>query len=318
MVHDDKALREHYLDPLLGRNKTPATTATDTLRGNLLEHGSLTGSSAVQPGTSHSKRPLLDVPSLSRGTQNAPPSPIAPANGSNTQATVRSHLTASSSMTSVSVEHLPIAARFARRTSIDSVLHSTADSRTYHVNHTYSHGTRGHREVSGSTTKSGNSTGQSSSRETHATSLGVHHGLYGESSTSVSRLSPSPAPSDPMFSNPSASTSNMNAPSTANTNVGTIKIPKAFRHHLKSLVPPPPNKLHKASIPNFKAFEKDLPLALPEELRKIFEVTAEHILQGHTNLSEKLRARYGEQYRESALSPSRESPLQATKLNVLT
>ena len=245
------------------------------------------------------RRPHLDVSTSSRFAKSGTPVPTTPTK------LPRSPVQPENA----SVDHLPIAARFARRASVDS----TAGNGTYSsVGHSRYDGSpnmssdsgevfaRGRRDISGGTTTSGGTaTTAMTSVDGGEMSDAANANDRSNSTSSKSRFA---ARLQPLFTNANVSKthtigSSAGAPNTSSSNVGTINIPKAFRHHLKNLAPPPPNKLHKASNANLQ-LEKELPLVVPEDLRLVCQTIVEHLLEGHDSLSTRLRARYEEQFRE--------------------
>jgi hypothetical protein len=251
---------------------------------------------------------------------------------------------------SVSVEHLPIAARFARRVSIDSppmlardlpsdISNGDAANESSHTTRTavdhVSNAKTGSRDISGNSggtgstaVDSGDDTDTSHPKAHHharfASGGGVGMGVIGSIGKSKSsRL-------HPLFSRSSTSKDKENQDSNidqleqthTNSYKSSFNIPHSFRHHLKNLVPPPPNKLHKTSSPDLKDpnYIHDSAMAngagqgsgwvvrdLPMELKIVCEVVMKQILDGHNTLSERLRARYEEQFRRSNTGQIRKS-----------
>jgi hypothetical protein len=110
----------------------------------------------------------------------------------------------------------------------------------------------------------------------------------------------------PLFANLSTSSRNAEKENiTFMESASSFNAPKTFKHHLKNLVPPPPTKLHKHSSPDLKGSGAARPgwiiKGLPGDLKAVSEVVVKEILEGHQMLSERLRARYEEQYRKLAL-----------------
>lgn len=216
----------------------------------------------------------------------------------------------------ISMEHLPIAARFARRVSIDSPLSvdklqgqavndSTTNTARTAIDETPEGKKYERRDISGGSggtgttaVDSGDDTDYSLPKE-H-----VHFGVLNGKGKSKSRL-------HPIFANLGHSArptekGNM----TAMESTTSVNATKTFKHHLKNLVPPPPNKLHKTSSPDLKGSNGRLGLAgpgwvvkeLPSDLKLVSEVVADQILDGHRALSERLRVRYEEQFRRWLLT----------------
>ena len=293
--------------------------------------------------------PLLELaPNSVRG----PPRPTSPSlhptyasrsRAGHSQLSVAQSSTAQSGM-DASADHLPIAARFARRTSVDSTAGHAASTTTTRTTatdqHSHSHASPGlgsslgydtsgsgrtRRDISGGTTASADTTqtGQTSlqsddphgelgagptSGGTYASgstaskqSLGsrLHNSLFTHSNVSRNAGSPNLS-ADARTPQPDAGQQGQSG-----LGIGSVHIPRAFRHHLKALAPPPPNKLHKASIPDLSRHGSGSgssaplpPVVLPMDLRTVCETIADGLLEGHTALSARLRARYEEQYRE--------------------
>lgn len=182
---------------------------------------------------------------------------------------------------------------------------STNTTRTAVDEHAIGPATHGRRDISGGS----GTTAIDSVEETSATSHGKAHTQMKKNNTK-SRL-------HPLFSTLTSSAraaekENANPAQNLNGSSTSMDVPyplpaKTFKHHLKSLVPPPPNKLHKVSSPDLKAGNALagpgwVVKSLPEGLRIVASVIMEEILNGHQTLSEKLRARYEEQFRRFSTS----------------
>jgi hypothetical protein len=260
---------------------------------------------------------------------------------SHSQLSVAQSPTTVQSGVNASADHLPIAARFARRTSVDSTAGHAASTTTTRTTatdaHSHSHASPGlgsslgydtsgssrtRRDISGGTTAS---EGTTNTGQTSLQSDGTHGELGAGPSTSATHAWNSTASKQSlgsrlhnslfMHSNASRNAGSSNPITDAPTSqpdagqqghsglgIGSVHIPRAFRHHLKALAPPPPNKLHKASIPDLSRHGSGSPaplppVVLPTDLRMVCETIADGLLEGHTALSARLRARYEEQYR---------------------
>lgn len=209
------------------------------------------------------------------------------------------------------MDHLPIAARFARRASVDSAVGNGTFSSMSHLRYDGSPNissdsgevfAHGRRNISGGTTTSaGTATTAVTSFEASDVS-DTGEAVHASTSTSTkrrlaARLHPLFTNSNTSRTNTVGSSSGLPAPESSHT--GTTNIPKVFRHHLKNLAPPPPNKLHKASAKDLRQ-EKEIPLIVPEDLKLVCQAIAEHLLAGHDALSTRLRVRYEEQFRRSS------------------
>lgn len=223
---------------------------------------------------------------------------------------------ASEAHPAASSDHLPIAARFARRVSVDSppmhelgtlaqrTMNGSATTTRTAVEDAPGEGLQhGRRDISG-----GSGTTAVDSGEDTDASPSQHHVQFGELGSkkkAKSRL-------HPLFSNFSHSARNPEKETLppAMESSTSVNAPRTFRHHLKNLVPPAPNKLHKVSIPDLQGSDgKSRGLAgpgwvvkdLPSDLKVVSEVVVKQILEGHQALSERLRVRYEEQFRKFGL-----------------
>ena len=182
--------------------------------------------------------------------------------------------------------HLPIAARFKRRVSVDSQTEiATAPSIKVACSRDEAVHTR-YRDGSGDTTNSGNTVTDNEEEIdtslTHRTSTNARNPFH---FLHISDSSQSPTIPSP----------HKNSSST----IGAVTIPGVFKHHLKSLAPLPPKKLHKGNKARIAMIDKNSPLILPEDLRIVCENIVDHLLTGHSTLLGRLKSRYEEQYRES-------------------
>lgn len=215
----------------------------------------------------------------------------------------------SNSQMESSMDNLPIASMFAHRTSIEM---------TYNSKHTYDTAV-GSTNTARSTVSpppsseehSGYTKSRDASGSTAITSNPDIDRAAGPETIRGTQISHGPGNEQPRSGRLAAIFGNGNlgsmqsfdrrTPSTSTGQVDrTLNVPTAFRHHLKALIPPPPNKLHKTGLANLTASaERDLPLIVPDALRIVCETVARHLLEGHLALSGRLRARYEEQYRKS-------------------
>lgn len=257
-----------------------------------------------------SRRPYLSLSAGSTSSGIRYAAAVASDHGHGHAPSRASHHRGSEAHPAASAEHLPIAARFARRVSFDSppmqevgsVGHG-ADKGSTNTTRTAvedEHGVlkHGRRDISG-----GSGTTAVDSGEETDPSPSSRHAHFSESrkSTQKSRL-------HPLFANLSASARHTDKETKHANNISStsVEAPKTFRHHLKNLVPPVPNKLHKISSLDLKngigengsAGPGWVVKELPSDLKIVSEVVADQIMLGHQALSERLRARYEEQFRE--------------------
>lgn len=243
------------------------------------------------------RRPLHDMHASSRFARTGTPAPPTPTKPP------RSPFMQSSAASS---DHLPIAARFARRASVDSAADHGAfgNSSLYEGSPNMSSDSgevfaRGRRDISGGTTTSAGTATTAVTSVENGNVSDLSEGAQARTSTpGKNRFA---ARLQPLFTGSNTSktntvTSSMAPTATGSANVGSLDIPKAFRHHLKTLVPPPPNKLHKASTAHLRP-EKELPLVIPEDLLLVCQTIGSELLEGHDSLSIRLRVRYEEQFR---------------------
>lgn len=266
-------------------------------------------SSTMKSTTSiKARRPFLSLSAGSAAANIRYATPVSSDHGHGNLYSRASHR-ASEAHPAASTDHLPIAARFARRVSIDSPPAcdnskgdiNNSSTNTAHTAVEESPQTQKHerRDISG-----GSGTTAVDSGDDTDYSLPKNHVQFGAlhaKGKGKSRL-------HPFFANlghtpRSTEKANISALESSTS----VNAQKTFKHHLKSLVPPVPNKLHKVSSPDFKDSNGRLGLAgpgwvvkdLPPDLKTVSEVVANQILAGHRGLSERLRARYEEQFRKS-------------------
>lgn len=219
-----QTLKECYLDPLLGRQHSVPTSPIETMR-------STSSTSRILPAVKSTesleprRSPLLN---LSVNSAKAVPT-----------GTIKSgHLSPQSMSTmNASSENLPIAARFARRISLDTGpgLSDSMASITSPSNSSDGHtdGYRGqgkNRDASGGTGISGTTAVDSAEEGDSSFSHGPSEDTPGRHRNI-----------QPIFTQSNDSRSHVlpGAPNSSSTHVGTLHIPKAFRHHLKNLYPCP-------------------------------------------------------------------------------
>ena len=174
--------------------------------------------------------------------------------------------------------HLPIAARFTRRASIVSQVP------TRHVPcHDEERFQPKSRDFSNGTTASAIDSGEEtdSSNAPH-TRKSAHNQLHFSQKANSSH------------SHTTTASSQYDGSSTIG---GSLAVPRVFKHRLRTLAPLPPNKLYKGSNGQGIAAARNSPLILPNSLRIIGENIVECLLPGHSAMSERLRVRYEEQYR---------------------
>ena len=203
----------------------------------------------------------------------------------------------------MSNDHLPIAARFARRQSIESTFGSHAistipststgrssSSGEHHSGHTKS---RDASDSTGKTSASGGGHPLDSGDETDASSLHRQH-HHARKSAASDRLRP-------LFVNGNASKISTISETSPPSPDLDVPVPRTFKHHLRSLGQPPPQKLHKTGLANLLGDrDRELPLLIPEDIRIVCETIVNNLLEGHQGLVAKLKARYEEQYRVSS------------------
>lgn len=319
-----QALRENYLEPLLqsqaGTNS--ASSAAQTVR-TLSSANISTIKSSGSSGTA--RPPLLSMSTntiLSSSTSSPTFKPLKmPAEFVKDVTIGKLDFTASSFQQSS--EYLPIASRFAKRTSVDSEKHPHQTPSGHHIRERT-------RDASGGTNASAGTGGVTSAEDEDDTDAGSssnhhHHTMTYSNGTASTSPPPSrhqhanyqhdketPPQLQPFLaassshqhhvetSSPSPPSTSAYNPSRTNVNAsgsGQEHTPKAFRHHLRSLAPAMPNKLQKAGRDHI-SLAKELPLVLPDDLRVVCEIIMGTLLDGHRKLSENLRKRYEEQYRE--------------------
>lgn len=239
------SMLECYIEPLLypGRSKAPQSTQSH-LHGTLLGPSPmLTTSSTHAPESSDSSEPI--IPLMSVGNSTAPP------------------------IRAVSVDHLPIAARFARsQTIFDDVEHPVGLGLNVMENDASS---ATQRPVSASTHCSDGRKLQT---------LNGQGDIHSRRSPLEGRIHTPPSHLQAEYSeNPSSSSRNVSP---------------SFRHHLKARAGPSSKKLHrpKTAIPET---ELTLP-TLPADLRILLECISENLASRHEALSGALRERWRAQY----------------------
>lgn len=324
-LFDSQALKENYLQPLLQRHcflTTQFPSAHDQLVVSTTRSTSGPIPSLDDPtypsGTIRSttsieaRRPFLSLSAGSTSANIRYATPVSSDHGHGNLYSRASHR-ASESHPTASSDHLPIAARFARKISVDSpslpelgdVDHpassSTNTARTA-VEETLENHKHGRRDISGGSGGTGSTAIDSSVEDTDISPK--HHVQFGVLSSSGKGKTKSRL--HPLFANLSSSSRNAEKENAtymeSSISLNATAPHKTFKHHLKNLVPPVPNKLHKVSSPDLKGSTLAGPgwmvRELPGDLKVVCEVVMNQILEGHQMLSERLRGRYEEQYRK--------------------
>ena len=291
---------------LLAASTTRSTTGPAPSLDDPHPSGTIKSTSSME-----ARRPFLSLSTGSTPANVRYATPVSSDHGHSNLYSRASHR-ASESHPAASSEHLPIAARFARKVLVDSPLGSELGE----VNHAASGSTnttrtavedspeerkQGRRDVSGGSGETA-ITAVDSGCEDIGTVPKHHHvqfGVLNGKGKVKSRL-------HPLFANLSSSSRNAEKENiTFKESATSLNAPKTFKHHLKSLVPPPPTKLHKHSSPDLKGSGAARPgwiiRELPGDLKVVSEVVMKEILEGHQMLSERVRAKYEEQYRKLAL-----------------
>lgn len=250
------------------------------------------------------RRPALSIPAIASSSNRSLPPALA--------RTVAVHNSAHNRQ--IPSGHLPIAARFARRPSLDSSgtgLHNSVGASSgaegdrsaatrYRLEGVVGVSDRPGpgpqkmaRDPSGETNISGTTAVDSGGEDTDASTQTGHVVRASRSAIVRSPFEETRGTRSRGF--PTAFDLNASA-----TSVNAVQTHSTFRHYLKSLAPAPPNKLHKPALPAH-SHDHEPAISLPSDLQAVSETIVDKLLAGHIALSEKLRARYEEQFRKRAL-----------------